>query len=104
MSLYLNTEGNSQIAVAICDRCKFKKPITSLVADPNYPGLRVCEGVDNGCMDLFDPYRLPARQTENISLRYPRPDLPLTNVLAYLQAENGSYILTEEGDELEVEY
>jgi len=39
--------------------------------DPNFPGLRVC---NQGCKDQFDPYRLPARQTERINLRFPRPD------------------------------
>jgi hypothetical protein len=39
--------------------------------DPNFPGMRVCkEDLDN-----FDPWRLPARQTENIALRFPRPDV-----------------------------
>jgi hypothetical protein len=32
--------------------------------------MRVCK-VD---LDNYDPWRLPARQTENISLRFPRPD------------------------------
>ena len=37
--------------------------------DPNFPGMRVCaEDKDN-----YDPWRLPARQTENIALRFPRP-------------------------------
>jgi hypothetical protein len=27
--------------------------------------------------DQFDPYRLPARRTENISLRFPRPDVSI---------------------------
>jgi hypothetical protein len=39
--------------------------------DPNFPGMRVCaEDKDN-----FDPWRLPAIQTENIALRFPRPDV-----------------------------
>jgi hypothetical protein len=39
--------------------------------DPNFPGMRVCkEDLDN-----FDPWRLPALQTENIALRFPRPDV-----------------------------
>lgn len=41
-------------------------------SDPNFPGLRVC---DQGCADQKDPYRLPARKTERIALRFPRPDL-----------------------------
>jgi len=41
--------------------------------DPNFPGMRVCkEDLDN-----FDPWRLPARQTENIALRFPRPDVSI---------------------------
>jgi hypothetical protein len=59
---------------AICDRCKCRRAITQLVADPNSPGLRVCE---DGCVDQYDPWRLPARRPENITLRYPRPDVPL---------------------------
>jgi hypothetical protein len=40
-------------------------------ADPNFPGLQVC---DQGCADNFDPYRLAARKTEKITIRFPRPD------------------------------
>jgi len=39
--------------------------------DPNFPGMRVCK--DD--LDNYDPWRLPARQTENIALRFPRPDV-----------------------------
>jgi hypothetical protein len=73
MPLYLDTRGNSSLAVGICGRCSRKFPIGELVSDPNYPGLRVCR--DDA--DQFDPYRLPARQTEDISLQYARPDTPL---------------------------
>lgn len=41
--------------------------------DPNFPGMRVCK--DD--LDNFDPWRLPARQTENIALRFPRPDVSI---------------------------
>ena len=74
MPLYINTLGETCAAVAICDRCKTKVKISHLVSDPNSPGLRVCEDT---CVDQLDPYRLPARQTEDITLRYPRPDEPL---------------------------
>ncbi len=99
MSLYLNTRGLASAAVAICDRCKFKRPLVSLVSDPNFPGLRVCE---DGCVDVFDPWRLPARRTENITLKFPRPEVGLT-VPYIIQAENGEAIETEEGDPLETE-
>lgn len=75
MSVYLNTTGLSTIAIAVCDRCKMKRPYVHLVSDPNAPGLRVCKDT---CVDQLDPWRLPARQTENITLQYPRPDEPLT--------------------------
>jgi len=74
MSRYLDTRGLSSVAIGVCDRCKLKYSITELMADGNAPGLRVC--VD--CRDVLDPYRLPARKSENIVLRYPRPDEPLS--------------------------
>ena len=73
MSLYLNTAGQSSRAIASCDRCKMKVPYSKLIADRNAPGLRVCPE----CADNLDPWRLPARMAENITLRFPRPDEPL---------------------------
>ena len=73
MPVFLDTRGRSTIAIAICGRCSRKVPYDELMPDPNYPGLRVCK--DD--LDDYDPYRLPARQTEDISLRFPRPDTPL---------------------------
>ena len=71
MPVYLDTRGNSVLSVAICDRCSRKFAYTDLMPDPNFPGMRVCaEDKDN-----FDPWRLPAIQTENIALRFPRPDV-----------------------------
>jgi len=71
MSLWLNTRGNTVLSIAICDRCKRKVPYSDIRPDGNIPGIRVC---GDGCSDQFDPYRLPARQSERISLRFPRPD------------------------------
>ena len=59
------------MAIAICDRCKMKRAYSDIRPDGNIPAIRVCS---NGCSDNFDPYRLPARQPERISLRFPRPD------------------------------
>jgi hypothetical protein len=73
MSVYIDTRGNSILSVAICDRCSRKFAYVDLMPDPNFPGMRVCkEDLDN-----FDPWRLPARQTENITLRFPRPDVSI---------------------------
>jgi hypothetical protein len=71
MPVYLDTRGNSVLSIAICDRCSRKFAYTDLMPDPNFPGMRVCK--DD--LDNFDPWRLPARQTENIALRFPRPDV-----------------------------
>jgi len=71
MPRFINTFGNNILSVAICDRCKFKRPYDEIVQDQNIPALRVCI---HGCVDSLDPYRLPARQPEKITIRFPRPD------------------------------
>ena len=85
MPVYLDTRGNSVLSIAVCDRCNRKFPYVDLMPDPNFPGMRVCkEDLDN-----FDPWRLPARQTENITLRFARPDVSV--------ALTPNQILTESG-------
>lgn len=76
MPRFLNTIGEKSLAIAICDRCKMKRKIAELVSDVNSPGLRVCKST---CADLIDPYRLPMRAPDQIDVRYPRPDEPLTS-------------------------
>ena len=61
------------LAIAICDRCHEKYPYSELVADGNTPGLRVC----TECSDQKDPFKLPPKKTENVSLKYPRPDISI---------------------------
>lgn len=79
MPVYLDTRGETSLAIAVCDRCKMKRRIVDLVSDPNAPGLRVCgDKGSRGCVDQYDPYRLPARRPEKINVQYPRPDVPLT--------------------------
>jgi len=53
--------------------------LDQLFPDPNAPGLMVCK--DD--LDVLDPYRLPARQTEQINLPFVRPDLDLTDGLTF---------------------
>jgi hypothetical protein len=55
---------------AVCDRCRVTMEYSALSFDRDNPGLRVCVK----CNDQLDPYKLPARKTENITLRYPRPE------------------------------
>jgi hypothetical protein len=77
MPVFLDTLGQPSLAIGVCDRCKMKRFFSVLMSDPNFPGLRVC---NEGCRDQFDPYRLPARKTERINLRFPRPDVALNNL------------------------
>lgn len=73
-----------------------KRPYSVMMPDPNFPGLRVC---DQGCADNKDPYRLPARKTEKIALRFPRPDVSVaTNPNGLTTGEYGGYVISLEQD------
>jgi len=84
MGYYLDTRGLSSLAIGICGRCSLKFPIVDLMEDPNSPGLRVCR-YD---VDDYDPYRLPPRETEDITLEFVRPDEPLILTLAQSQQDD----------------
>ena len=97
MPIFLDTRGYSSIAIAICDRCKMKRPYSAMTNDPNFPGLRVC---DQGCADQKDPYRLPARHTEKIALRFARPDVSVaTDPNNLISGEYGGYVISLEQDQ-----
>lgn len=96
MPIFLDTRGYSDIAIAVCDRCKMKRPHAVMRNDPNFPGLRVC---DQGCADQLDPYRLPARKTERITIRFPRPDLSVAvTEEGLITTGNNQFILSTEGN------
>ena len=90
MPRFLNTEGNALIAIFICDRCKMKRAIIEAMPDPHFPGLKVCQ---QGCADQKDPYRLPARKTERITLQFPRPDVSVA-------ADDQGLVLTPTGNNI----
>lgn len=92
MSLFLDTRGLAWAGIGICDRCSRKFPIGELMSDPNSPGLRVCK--DD--RDELDPYRLPARQTERITLPFVRPDVSVATDPAGLISEDGNTFVTTE--------
>lgn len=96
MPRFLNTTGNASLAVFICDRCKMKRAIVEATPDPNFPGLKVCQ---QGCADEKDPYRLPARKTEKITLQYPRPDVSVAEEGIQLSTggDNDYILSTEQG-------
>lgn len=96
MGLYLNTRGNPTLGIGICSRCSIKFPIDKLQPDPNFPGLRVCAKD----MDDYDPYRLPPRQTENITLPFTRTDTPIaTNPSGFITDDGNYFLVTEDGDD-----
>lgn len=70
MPRFLDTRGNSELGIGVCDRCKMKFPIVDLHEDRNTPGLLVCDK-DN---DEFDPWRLPPREEDDVTLEHYRPD------------------------------
>lgn len=94
MPRFLDTTGMASVAIAVCDRCKMKRPFVDLSADTNFPGLRVCS---HGCKDQLDPYRLPARKTERINLRFPRPDESVAvEDNSLITGEYGSFVISPE--------
>lgn len=96
MPLYLNTRGNSTLGIGICSRCSRKFPLDKLHPDPNYPGLRVCDADT----DQYDPYRLPPRQTEDITLPFMRTDTPIpTNPNGFITQNELQFLITEDNDE-----
>ena len=97
MPIFLDTIGLSDIAIFICDRCKMKRPHAEARPDPNFPGLRVC---GQGCADDKDPYRLPARQTERITIRFPRPDVSVAvDPDALITGPYGSFEISPENNQ-----
>jgi len=73
MPLFLPVKARGTVAIAVCQRCNKKMYYSDLFKDPNN-GLMVCKND----LDIYDPWRLPPRQTENISLDHPRADVKLT--------------------------
>jgi len=72
MSLYLPVRTQGTAAIAICPRCSKKIYYDELRTDPNNLQ-KYCAD----CVDIFDPWRLPARPADKIALDYPRPDVKL---------------------------
>jgi len=94
--MFLDTTGNASLAIFVCDRCRMKRPIDEKIPDTNFPGLRVCQ---QGCADQKDPYRLPARKTERINLRFPRPDVSVALDPNNLVTDNqGNFTISTEGN------
>ena len=92
MSIWYNPRGKSTFGIGLCDRCHIKMSLDDLMPDPNFPGLRVCKNDQ----DVLDPWRLPARQTEDIHLPFTRPDVPLGTSPEGIISENEFNFLTDD--------
>lgn len=97
MPRFLDTVGNASVAIFICDRCRMKRAIDEAMPDPNFPGLKVCQ---QNCADQIDPYRLPARKTEKIALRFPRPDVSVATDPNDIVVASSSILSTEQNTNL----
>lgn len=86
-------EVGGSMAVTLCPRCGLKYYYGELKQDPNTK-VWMCEG----CVDIYDPWRLPARHAENITLLRPRPDISVAEDGGWLTTEDGSPLTTENGD------
>ena len=74
MPIFLDTRGKTTLGIGLCARCSRKFSLDDLMPDGNIPSLMVCKAD----RDDYDPYRLPPRQSDNITLRFVRPDEALT--------------------------
>ena len=96
MPVYLSTRGKTTLGIGICGRCSRKFSLNDLYSDPNSPGLMVC-AADR---DEYDPYRLPARQPDNIVLPFTRPDTPIpTNPAGVITQDSDYFLITEDGED-----
>lgn len=96
MPVYLNTRGRTTLGIGICGRCSRKFSLDDLYSDPNSPGLMVC-AADR---DEYDPYRLPARQPDNVLLPFLRPDVPIpTNPAGIIAQNENQFLITEDNED-----
>jgi len=94
--VYLSTRGKTTLGIGLCGRCSRKFSLDDLYSDPNSPGLMVC-AADR---DEYDPYRLPARQPDNIVLPFTRPDTPIpTNPAGVITQDSDYFLITEDGED-----
>lgn len=85
MSWFLDPSGRATYGLGLCARCSKKMFLDELFDDPNFPGLKVCR--DD--LDDLDPYRLPPREADPITLQFTRPDLPLTDAPTTVAGQSG---------------
>lgn len=101
MTDWFDPTGRPYYAVGLCDRCHRAFLLDELIEDGNLPGLRVCRED----WDELDPYRLPARQPDNMVLPFVRPDVSVQLAAAavetfFITSESDDPLITENDDNL----
>lgn len=86
-----------RLSMAICGRCGMKHFYSELSGDRNVgEAMRVCPD-DN---DDKDPWKLPARPSDPMALRFARPDVSIAlNPLGVISEDGLEFIITEDGEE-----
>lgn len=81
------------LSVAICARCALRHPYQRLSGDGDKgQAMRVCPD-DN---DQKDPWKLPARQSDAMALRFARPDVSIAVTPAGIISEDGNSFVVNE--------
>lgn len=70
MSIFGVNRGKTNIANGICDRCRLRMANADMVEDKDKPGI----WGHPECMDGIDPWKLPPRQPEDVTVQHPRRD------------------------------
>lgn len=76
--LFIDTRGETNLGIYICQRCQGKRPYSQMTEDGNIKGFMVClPSISPGCWDTRDPFRDPAPPPDRMQLPFVRPDGPL---------------------------
>lgn len=74
MSRFAQTRGEAVLSPYICDRCHLRGVFSEMMVDGDKQGL----WVHKTCSDQLDPWKKPPRQSDNVVIPNPRPDVKIT--------------------------
>lgn len=84
MGKFLDTRGESVLSPYICDRCHLRGKFSEMRSDDDNPAL----WVHRECSDQLDPWKLPPRQSEDVSIPHPRPDAKPSDTDVFLSTND----------------
>lgn len=92
MSRFLDTRGERYLSPYICDRCSLRGKFSEMVNDPD-----TNLWVHRDCADESDPWRLPPRVSDNVTVPNPRRDVNIADPQVVLSDELGNILVSPEG-------